>query len=217
MKQWFDKYGLLHNEPQPYVSTNSALFTAEYYMLKTLLGSMNHLDRARLLSSFLSLREDGIWYEYADLSSQHWSHDNKTGVEAISYLLRLGLNEGNSWDHLHPRDLIFYGMCNGSKLASLFAPVLMVIHIISCLKKYKVRGDNKFIHTDGKILAFMRMQALKNTSWWMKLSWKLCTKIIKRSKIFYGWAGVFKTYFRHSNHPINQLIIEVKCKGLLEE
>ena len=49
------------------------------------------------------------------------------------------------------------------------------------------------IHTDGKLLTFVRFSSIKNS-----LIFTICSKIIKWK--FGSWNNVFKIYFRNDDH-----------------
>ena len=102
MTVWFDKFGFLHEKPQPYQSENGILFTVEYWLLKIIKGKVD-LKNPKKFKSYQKIANDlivqliddkgnfhskpkevGDWHD-----GDHFSHDNMTAVVAISYLLDL--------------------------------------------------------------------------------------------------------------------------------
>lgn len=130
------------------------------------------------------------------------SHDNNTAMLAFAY--RFGILT-ILWDfkilgqHWHPRDLIFYNYLKAKAelyhiepirkvlgyvrlaLTLPFWPLMIVFQLASCLKRYKRRPHGTFIHTDGKLLAWVRCKACKEL-WIMRISWHLCKWAIKLHK-----------------------------------
>ena len=57
------------------------------------------------------------------------------------------------------------------------------------------------LHTDGKILAFMRCKAFG-----MHKTFAICDYLIKKNKNFGSWEKVMEIYFRNPDHPFHTLI-----------
>ena len=108
--------------------------------------------------------------------------------------------------------------------------LMLPIMAQSCWKRYKVRpqpldrvkhflkngewpGLNKMVHTDGKLLTFVRCQCLRHRSWLMDVTFKICTRILKRHRSvpdpraaagytnISTWEKNFEYYFPFHDHP----------------
>jgi len=128
-------------------------------------------------------------------------------------------NNYKKWSIVHPRDWIYYGILNKNWLAYLLMPLLSLIMIESCHKTYKIRPTlfgrvkyrlthwfkkdpsiRQFRATDGKLLSWVRFQALN-----MPITEKICNWLIRRNPVFGSWKNVFAIYFKDENHPIRKL------------
>ncbi len=228
---YIDAYGMIHANKYTQ-GENSQLFTVENLFLKGLISAPK--GDIKLLSQNLKNCQHpsglypGLYSDYPDDHRRYQSHDNLTAVVAFGYryekqickdvweeIKRQTFRYDNLdaefpvWNRLlHPRDIIFYGACAGNIICRLLLPVLGIICILSCLKKYKVRNGMKLIHTDGKLLTWVRCHAMQD-SLIMQLTFVLCSWIIQQRKVFnYGWSGVFNIYFSH-DHPNNILSKEL--------
>jgi hypothetical protein len=127
---------------------------------------------------------------------------------------------------LHPRDIIYIGLLAGNPICKLLSPLLMLIMMSSCKSIWKVRPSLDFriiyaikkfkffpkklvrrMHsTDGKLLTYVRCRSALNIPILAK-TYKICSKILKKSDIFKGWNGTFAIYF-HSrpDYPINETL-----------
>lgn len=123
---------------------------------------------------------------------------------------------------LRPYDRWFYehllGRCNWFKWM-----VVSVAQKYSCKKVYKVRPvwydrvifffknfkfqeKRKMVHTDGKLLGFVKVHAFMAcmvTDDRIQDLWDSIDKIIKKHEVFKngGWYRVWKTYFPFTDHP----------------
>lgn len=100
---------------------------------------------------------------------------------------------------IHPRDLVLYKACVSPKVGQIALFVLLIANIVACLSKRE--------KTSGKLLAWTKMQALKDDFLLMKLSWLICSFIIKKKHG--SWADVFKIYFPIQGHPNAELAKEI--------
>jgi len=134
------------------------------------------------------------------------SHDDFTA--AISFLRKFKLDnsffiedEANLDPYLKYfwRDPIYYWAARGKWWSIIFLPILSVTMIFSC-RPYK--APNGLPDTDGKILAWIRLNTIK-----VPLTWKICTWLINRE--FGNWGKVFMTYHRVEGHPIRELAEEM--------
>jgi len=193
-KSWLDENTLLHhvNNPTEQSSENEILFTAEYVLLRRLLGKECYFP---FLGYAFYMEE---WQD-----GKHMSHDNRTGILAIDsdhYPLYKLANR--TW--LHPRDLVFWGYKKHPRLFWPLLPIVCISNIISCAKTYKTHKDGrKELTTSGKMLAFVR-----NKSSNLELTHKVCTWFIRRNKHFGSWTKVSKIYFPNKGHPIPILMSE---------
>jgi hypothetical protein len=219
-----DKFNLVTSEPNAELEESSLLFTVENYFLEIENKKDPSFNEEILKQILVICRENkGIYRQHpAQLTGhdQFMSHDQLTALFCFSYIM--GLNHHiEIWDeikrqllrynninvpttfkeklrnkrYLHPRDIIFYGICNKNKIAYTAIPLLIIIMFISCWSKRKVMAYGApALKTDGKLLTYIRIRAL---------GWKWLNKffdwIIKIR--FGGWSKIFKVYFRREEHP----------------
>lgn len=220
MSNYFNKYGLLNAQPcnsNSEAEENSLLFTGLYLIFLKRSG----YSYVKLLNKYIEFVElcrvgDGLFNQTPNPGPNdlHMSHDTLTGLVSVSIEFSLNYhteiwkelkrqnlrydnvspNSPKRW--LHPRDIIFYGICANSTICKLLSPILWIIHAIACIQKYKVRNGNKIWKTDGKILTFLRCQIL---------NWKASIKIYGLfNKLFAGfknWFHVFSVYYK-KDHPV---------------
>lgn len=220
MKYFYDSFGLITEERTRENSENSLLFTVENFFL----DKMNY-RRKMFLENVLEIcnEENGIYRQHpAKLTGhdQYMSHDQLTAIVCFSYYCGLKAHK-EIWKEikrqwlrynnitvpttikekifnerlLHPRDIIFYGICNNNYMAFLCFPVLFIIMFISCWSKRTVISYGApALKTDGKLLTFIRVRAL---------NWKWLIKFFDFviEKRFGGWEVIFRTYFRYEDHP----------------
>lgn len=184
---------------------NSILFTSEYWHLLALFRKNKQFsikERSQIVKAINSqLLPDQSGFVSFD-HNEPWSHDNHTGLICLSKLLDLPYHKKLTWKgwwrRCHPKDLIFYAYLRGGLPRLIVTPFLFILcffMILTCHEKYKVRNGVKILKTDGKLLTFLRLQALPD----LHLTKKICDEIIIER--FGSWAGVFKTYFVEENHP----------------
>jgi hypothetical protein len=89
-------------------------------------------------------------------------------------------------------------------LAWFFLWIPMIAMMVACAKTWKIRGDQKMLSTDGKLLTFIRCKAGN-----LRLTWLICSAIINGKKEFGSWYKVFKIYFRDADHPNIRLAKEL--------
>ena len=162
-----------------------------------------------------------------DLQNIHVSHDNATGVMCLAkeenkkaLIPIIGLEKIKNPTGLrklfpfilsrpHPRDIIMYGFAKGGVFKFIFLPFLWITSIamiISCMQNYKIRNNQKFLKTDGKLLAWMRCKAFN-----MRITWFICNLFIKYDDDFKNMGNVAEIYYG-KNHPITQLMKELDNK-----
>lgn len=236
VKRWF-KQGLLHIMPQKSECENGPLITVQNYLLERIKHGTTADCRKRLYNTLISLRkEDGNFDPLPCQPSTHWSHDNDTPVKGISYLEGFDIHQDilPDWkERPHPRDLIFYAYLRKAWWSYPLIWVVLVAQIFSCLKTYKIRPTlykriklrlqkgkwphtRKMLHTDGKLLTWVRCQCTMHDSFTMRLSWKITNWILKnkykKEKIdeklwkpeyegLHHWSVIFAIYFKHPEHP----------------
>ena len=217
---YFNKHGLLNAKSTDDVSENTVLFTAEYILLLEERG----LPYEELLEKWCKYVDscciqDGLYRPPTEVSDVYMSHDSLTGIVTLSH--KFGLDYHTKiWGYLkshwgtydnitgkvnfkrfyHPRDLLYYGRCSGNLICKMLYPILFLIMVVSSLQSYKIRGGNKIIKTDGKILNWVRCKGSN-----LNLTFKVLTLIISKNSYFQSWKNIFKIYFDES-HPINKLI-----------
>jgi len=220
MKRFYDSFGLITEEPTRELSENSLLFTVENFFLNP-----DNERRKTFLSAILDICNEGkgIYRQHPAKLTGHdkyMSHDQLTAIFCFSYFNKLNAHKTiwkemvrqffryNNVDvpktfkdkifnkrFLHPRDIIFYGICNKNIFCYLLFPILFLIMFISCWSKKEVIAYGApALKTDGKLLTFIRVRAL---------GWKWLIKFFDFiiEKRFGGWKVIFKTYFRYEDHP----------------
>ena len=227
-----DNFNLITSEPDSKLEENSLLFTVEhFFLLREFIDSKNE-EEDILVNCINTCRiKKGIFMQHpSGLSGddRYMSHDQLTAIFAFSYYLGLEYHK-EIWQEikrqwlrydnvnpptklrkklfnerlLHPRDIIFYGYCDGGFIFKLLLPVLIIIMFVSCWSKRTVLAYGApAIKTDGKLLTYIRIRSLR-INWLNKFfDWII--------KIRFGcWGNVFKIYFRYSHHPnvINSILI----------
>jgi len=187
-----DAMGLIHLRMSPKMdqSENPILFTAQAKLFYPLCYNIGAIE------SKLGFRANA-----ARAFRSHFSHDNMTGLYCYKILAGISVNHlpvarwNNRW-WLHPRDLAFYFYCHYPRLGLLFLWISSLAMIFSCLGKYKYRNGQRYIKTDGKLLAYLRCKAAH-----MPVTFWICTKIIENHEYFNSWHEVAKKYFGE-HHPI---------------
>ncbi len=200
VSKYTDQYGLVHCEPNE-ISENGALFTAEYFILVSMLYGLNHLDRyliAKILASLFNWSTLN-WKDRGGEAGNHVSHDNFLGVYALGKLagtspwgLHSGLekHETDPSFFYHPKDIGTFAIVEGKWWGLLLLPLMLIQWVWSLTSKKE--------ETSGRILWLVR--------WWMvsRLMMKLHIAIINR-QYKSGFTDVFAIYFKHEDHPINTL------------
>lgn len=216
--RWFDNYGLLHVDKQPSDSENGILFTAEYWTLKSKERKLNNYEIDYINKAIDSSKHAKGYYLLHPKSKEiRFSHDNMTGLICLMKLVgREDYKKFKFWfndirhhwkQRLHPRDIVFYAYCKGGflgVLAYLFLFIPSLAMIISCLQDHKVRGGNKILKTDGKKLAWLRLNTLN-----LPLTKLICSFIINKNMPFKSWKNIFSMYFKNEQHPNNQFKKEI--------
>jgi len=216
---FIDSYGMINSRPDEENAESSLLWTVENYFLGRPQTSLETL-KAAIDKCEIS---KGIYDQNPSRSlpeaDKYMSHDQLTAICALTYkeglyahryiwdeIVRQGgrydnINPENpSWSRfLHPRDLIYYAYLNKNILGYLLLPILFVIMTLSCLSTWKDK-ERTIIVTDGKLLAWVRCQAVMKNSLIWRIFYAFITTII-RKKFKNGWEGVFNTYFYYPNHP----------------
>lgn len=78
----------------------------------------------------------------------------------------------------------------------------------------------RIIHTDGKLLTFVRCECTQEKSKLMAWTYRKCNKILQRHDIWwssvYGghWMAIFAYYYKDTNHPNNVLARAIWHKGV---
>ena len=195
-EKWFDKNWLM----SPF-GENGILFLAEYLASKNFPAEW----RERVIVAIEAYRRNDEWIT---MGEDDLSHDNFTAIVCLSHNYGLSYHK-SVWRKdlvhcsLHPRDFIFYASMSNVALRVLLLPFFIIPFLammVSCWTTWKVRGDNRMLKTDGKLLTWLRCKSFKMpvTSW-------VCSMIIKWNSNFGSWKDCFRIYFRDSAHPLNNM------------
>jgi len=129
---------------------------------------------------------------------------------------------------LHPRDILFISLVGGGCIARNIArfslPILCLIQILSCIKTYKIRPKlherignffrtgkweegRRIIHTDGKILTFVRTYSvlMRKNYWFLSWGGYLCHLILKDKFGKNYLHRMFEIYFKDDGHPVRHV------------
>jgi hypothetical protein len=122
----------------------------------------------------------------------NWGHHEDIWEEIKRQKFRYdNVNPGKPERWIRPWDLIFYGYCAGSFICKLLVMLTALACVVSCLRKQS--------ETSGKLLAFTKCQTLKDKSFVMKMTWYVCSLLVKIRNG--GWDKVFGIYFPDIRHP----------------
>lgn len=243
---FIDDYGLVNSRKDEKNAENSLLWSVQNIFLKDKLGMLLEADISIIKSAIDKCRiAPGIYAQnpsyvkdnaiFLTGKDAYMSHDQLTAIMAFSYrynfdyhkelwkeILRQKLRYNNITPNspglslLHPRDLIYYGVINGSMACICLLPLFICITFVIFLTKYKVRPTfwerlksgftlptRTMIATDGELLTFVRCYAKVNSGFFNWL-FRKCTKLINKRFVdvrYFGWKGVFATYFEDQEHP----------------
>ena len=198
---------------------NGVLFTAQYCILKKLLGKST-VNETLLAHRAIenSKVDDNLYDASAPEKGEGWSHDNHTAIVCLGEHFDLNVVKfPKDWYYrrIHPRDIVFYlyfilppGVLRFIfKLLFFWVPSISMI--VSCAQTYKYRNGKKIIKTDGKLLAWLRFNTVS-----MPITKWICTKIIEK-KFTRGWTRVFEIYFG-KDHPNSKLINNLEFRDYME-
>lgn len=200
-----DSFGLIHHikNPDPASSTNAILFTASTYVLLNEHGfNVENLSKR-------AIEEVKVGDKYSAYSKRvtterigELSHDNYKGLLALHYLAGIKLPFlFMKRAHLRPDNfcLLIYSYLDQRKLTLLGLPFLLIYSLslfISAMRKFKYRNGKKTIRASNKQMAYMVCKALN-----LKLTFKICTLLIKRNSEFGSWHNVFYRYYTGGHAP----------------
>ena len=227
MPNYVDDYGLINARPNEKNGENSLLYTAENILIKELLGKNNFQEKLTFYKAVKQCRDSkGIFSQTPARNltgnDQYMSHDQLTAIFAISrkygfeYHIEIweeikrqlffydNVNPRNPsiTSFLHPRDIIYYGICAGSKLWYLGIPLLVIMAVISCWPIKENRHGIDIIPTSGKLLTFVRFSALKGIIPGFSGIYDFLTEIIRIR--LGGWPAAFLIFFPYTDHPNNE-------------
>jgi hypothetical protein len=218
---YFDKHKLLHAK-KSLDDENTQMYSALYAMFIPVAKRIKDYNKNMLRSIGNCTVKSGLYNDHPENNTRYNSHDNYTSIAAWSKHYGFGI-EKEIWNYakramftydnisgqvnrkriIHPRDLIFLGICGGSIVANALKPVLSIAIIMSFLKTKKVRYEGHpvavkrvYLHTDGKVLHTLKMKALN-----MKLTWAICSYIMRKKKDFGSMESAFDIYFP-ADHPL---------------
>lgn len=223
---YYNKYGTLNAQPclpDSEAEENSLLFSG----LHLILLKLNKLPYEKELQDYIKYVElcrvgPGLFNQTPTPgpNSIYSSHDSLTGLICVSKVFGLSYHteiwktikkqwlrydnvnpDSPSWKRImHPRDIIFWGICADSLICKLLFPILFIIQAVASIQKYKYRNDNKIWKTDGKILTWLRCRTLK----WTK-SLYIYEKLNKWFSGFNNYFHVFSVYYK-IDHPVRNLM-----------
>lgn len=210
---WFDVCDLLHVRRGEF-SENGPLFTAEYRLLKHILGKNNY--KVGLIAK--DVTKDG-WFDPSPGSldnngpTVHFSHDNMTGLYTLYALAGLS-NEDLPilrWNHrwwLHPRDIAFYSIMKENIWSKLllvpFLLLLLVSSLVSCSRHRGITSGKMLWWTRWNTLMLHKSRIVRACA---KIGFKLATALITMKND--SWVGVSAIYFKEVDHPVNVLMREL--------
>lgn len=216
---FIDSYGMINSRPDEENAESSLLWTVE----NNFLGRSEASTDAIIKAINLCRIRQGIYDQNPSSSlpeaDKYMSHDQLTAICAFSFkndlsdhkdiwkeiVRQIGrydnINpESPSWSRfLHPRDIIYYAYLNKNIFGYLFLPILFIILAVSCLSTWKNK-EHTILATDGKLLTWVRCQAVMENSLIWRIFYRFATYIISK-KFKNGWEGVFNTYFYYPGHP----------------
>lgn len=221
MEYFSEIYGLVtDNDPK---TENGQLFLAEYVFLNSYMYGEDRTDKFLFVSQLKNSKvEDGLYHRNPLLTTRTLSHDNMSGILALSkyyntqhrkeiwsYLLKhfgtYDNTKGRSpqfskYLPFNPGNFFIWGLCADSLLAYLFLPLFVINMLITCSKPKE--------NTSGKILLWVELFPLQNN-----LICRLLNKYFEyKMKKMYGEDFVAKLltiYHGNSNSkefPINKLL-----------
>ena len=217
-----DKYGLTITKPYGNTQENAFLYTVELFVILRNKGRDTSRIEFIIETALSEMYEgNGIYKQNPSYphpmmhisSNAKMSHDQLTAImvyfaitgrkdkiREIMDRFTFGISYNNTGTKLvgwHPRDLIFYHILNGSKLAYIFLPLLYIITFFTFIKDKKHRAHGTFKKTDGEILYYIKRESTNI----FKYIDVFCNLLIKIR--FGSWDKVFSTYFKQLDHPIN--------------
>lgn len=220
---FFDEYGLLNSREDEKNAENALLWTYELILLLELQNSSSEAHKSSLKAAIEICRVgEGVYHQNPSFAltppvnahDAYMSPDQLIAITGASYrygwehaedvwkeIKRQGLlydninpNAPRRW--VRPWDLAFYAICGGSSIAKLFMWMIALTCIVSCMSKPG--------RTSGKLLAFVKMNTLRQDSWMIEKTYKLCTWILKKQYVqLNGWWKPFSIYFSNLDHPCN--------------
>ncbi len=243
MNPYFDSAGLLTDViPIGETTENRSLWTVECYFLWNMLQPSQkdlfpalkwHLSFDNVWLSLYGLYDGKHWHPLRDwtkLPKEGFSRDNCIGISAYglyrncatySYFNLCGFSD---WRNLlrspQPQDLIFFGLCANKWWAKYFKWFLRwnIKHTLT----HVTQTADKVLKTDGLILSFVRLFALRNNDKKFADIWDNAQDLMAPTLLKYWlthpsevigtfpttktiWKQIFSNYFRSSDNPINAI------------
>jgi hypothetical protein len=223
---WDSKHLLHANAGKP--SENGPLFTAEYYLFKSLgagLSPDDYLFGKHALNSILRTENGHSWFDPnpvdANEPSVRFSHDNMLGMYVLTHLFgsisdldKLPLIKLNNRYWYHPVNLGVNLLIKGEVLwGLLFCPLVLFASLLSLSKPRYV--------TSGKCMWLVRalMFTLSESSVIRSLGYLLLNLSDIMLKKEHGedrpWEDVFAIYFLEEEHPIHARLANLYKEGIL--
>jgi hypothetical protein len=215
---YLNKWNLLNvhkNEPLNY-NENCFLYTFVFHVRhKPMFGPLN-TALVKLYNQYGMY--DNLPFDVEN-HDKYTSHDQLTAYSCVSFkqgekaheriwkkIKRNFLTYDNTtgkFNHrraVHPRDIIFIGLLNGSFICHLLLPFLWAMFIYTMMRHYKVRHGKKIVKTDGEILWYVRLDTLN--IWGMK---KVFNYFVKKR---FGTLDNMLRFCFTTNHLITRLILD---------
>ena len=225
---YIDKYGLTNSKVGESGAENGLLWTLEHVMLELDSGKTQSglsrlddlkasIDKCRIGQGVYMQNPSHVLKIPVNVKDRYMSPDQLIAIMLVSEaegmthhkdifkkMIKQGLVRYNNMEDrklrlIHPRDLLLYISLNVKMLAPLLLPILGLFCIISCMSKRE--------KTSGKLLTWVKLSALENRYRSMKITKRICDRIIK--KTHGSWSDVFSIYFNRPHHPIANLAHEV--------
>jgi hypothetical protein len=204
LNKWLDSdnYAHLHINPTPNQSENGPLFTAQVNLYH------NTNPDLKAICGYSLLKEEMYFKANRNSSSNHFSHDNLTGLYSLcitgqyyELLKKLPILKWNDRWWLHPRDPLFFLLCKRRFLclSPFFALVLFLVSLHSFAQE---KG-----RTSGKLLWHVRLRTLRKV-YTSRIS-QAILRLWERIGLHIAdqtWEEISRIYFVDKDHPLHKMI-----------
>ena len=203
---YIDEHGYMKlTTDEPEQINNGILFLATYVTLVA--ATTGDIDKVNELEPTVN---KALKFFYENPEINNYSHDNITAylclLHQYGYDLQL-TKEMKRRYFRHPRDIIFYGLIKRAWWVIPFVPLFYIMAFLSCKKKYKVRGDQKFIHTDGKILYILRGSYGFDSPKFLTMVFTIIAATLETETPVHECMRIYYKDIHHPNRRISQGVI----------